>query len=227
METLDLLRSGVQQVALVANDAEKVPLRSWRAGEQITVDFLSSLAAEGRIFVAQAGTLDTPLTTPTAYDATKPGLAIENSDEQIIIPIGFEFTAVATAAITHVHIAMTPVKVLSSSAGVYTALAEGTGVLNCRSGCSRKSGTRAASLVTTTAGDYTTGAVYLDHRGNQGDLDGIAVDPTYQWSAMDDLGFLPMCEGGSLVAFFFNSSGTHFAKFFFATLPKNDYRLKL
>ncbi len=227
MEHISMARAGVQRQSLARGDDLPVPLRAWRCGTLITADFMASLSAEGRIFTAQFGTLDTPIAFQTTYGATLPSLAVENTDEQIIIPIGFELNVTTSAAITHVHLAMTPQKILTTTAGTYTALAEGTGVLNCRSGCTRKSGTRAGHTVALTLGDYTTGAVYLTHRGNQGDIDAIAVDGCYQWSAMDDFGFLPMCEGGSLAAFFWNSAGTGYAKLFFAVVPKDDFRLKL
>ncbi len=81
--------------------------------------------------------------------------------------------------------------------------------------------------MTVTGGDYTVGAVDLTHRGNQADIDATAIDGNYKWS-WKKMGFLPMCEGGALAAFFWNgTSGTAFGKLMFATLPKDDFRLKL
>lgn len=228
MKHTSMGRAGVQRMNLAQNDGDPVELRTWRCGTQIVTDFVAALGAEGRIFQAQFGTLDTPVAMQSAFTATLPSLAIDNSDENIIIPLGFEINVQASgAAVFHTHLAMTPQKLLNSSAQAFTPLAEGTGVLNMRSGCTRKSGTRAGHTISVTGGDYTSGAVYLTHRGNQGDLDAIALDACYKWSWKDD-GILPMCEGGALAAFFYNAtSGTAFGKLKFAVLPKDDFRLKL
>lgn len=223
-----LARAALQRLSLAQNDGDEVPIRVLRGGEPVVADFVSALALEGRVFQAQVGTLDTPVAFQTGFTATLPSLAIENADENIIIPLSYEVSVVASgAAVFRTHLALTPQKLLNSSAVAYTALAEGTGVLNMRSGCARKSGTRAGHTVSVTGGDYTTGAVYLTHRGNQGDLDAIVIDPCFKWSWRDD-GVLPMQEGGSLAAFFYNgTSSTGFVKLRFAVLPKDDFRVRI
>ncbi len=229
MESNSLGRAGVQRATLAGiEDGTPVPIRCWRDGTQVTADFVAALGAEGRIFTAQFGTLDTPVAMQTSFTATLPSLVVENVDEQILIPLYYELNVVASgAAIHHNQLAMTPQKLCSASAFAGTILTEGTGILNMRCGCAKKSGVRAYHTVTTTGGDYTTGAVYLTHRGNQGDLDATAIDANYKWS-WKKMGFLPMVEGGSLAAFFYNgTSGSAFGKLMFATCPKDDFRLKL
>ncbi len=129
MNTLALGRAGVQRATLAGiEDGKEVPLRTWRCGTQITADFVAALGAEGRIFTAQFGTLDTPVALQTSFTATLPSLVIENVDEQILIPLYYEISPVATgAAIFRTHLAMTPQKLCSASAFAGTILTEGTG----------------------------------------------------------------------------------------------------
>ncbi len=215
--------SGLRPDSIVRQDGKPVPVRGMRDGSLIGFDWINALCAEGRVFEAQFGTLDTPVAMQTAFDATKPSLAVEVPDKVICIPILYELTVVATgAAICRTHLALSPQKVLSSTAGAFTAITP----LNTRLDANAASSCKAAHTISTTAGDYTTNARFLTHRGNQGDTDAVVIDGTYKW-CVREASYIPILGGGgSLVAFFYNgTSGTAFAKLVWAECDKEDFRI--
>lgn len=206
----------------VNNDGDAVPLRTMRDGSPIVSDWINALSLDGRVFMAHFGTLDTGVALQTSFTATLPSLAVQVPDSVIAIPLYYEIQVVASgAAIFHTHLAISPVKVLAASAGAFTAVTP----LNVRLGHTRATACQAGHTVTTTGGDYTTGAVYLTHRGNQGDLDATAIDAFYSWSVRN-MAYLPMVEdGGSIVVFAYNgTSGTAFAKLVWAEVEKDWLR---
>ncbi len=213
--------SGIRPDSIARRDGKKVPVRCMRDGSPVLFNWIDALCAEGRVFEAQAGTLDTPITQLTSFTATLPAMAVEVPDSVIVIPLLYEVSCVATAAVQRVHLAMSPQKTLLTSAAAFTAITP----LNTRLDANRVSGCKAGHSVTVTGGDYTTNARYLTHRGNQGDIDAIAIDGTYKWS-LRDCGYLPLLGGGgSLVGFFYNSSGSAFAKLVWAEIDKEDFRI--
>lgn len=219
-----LVKSGVQSPSMARSDGSDVVPRALRDGTLLKFDWVEALAMEGRVFCAHFGTLDTPVALQTSFTATLPSLAVQVPDSIIAIPLYYEIQAAATGgAIFRTHLAITPTKVLAASAFAGTKITP----LNVRLGSARSSACEAAHTVTTTGGDYTTGAIYLTHRGNQGDIDAVAIDGNYRWN-VKDAGILPIVEdGGSICAFFYNTtSGTGWAKLYWAELDKEDFRLR-
>ncbi len=215
-------QSGVQGPREVRSDGMPVQPRSLRDGTLFKFDWLESLSLEGRVFGAFAGTLDTPITQQTAYDATLPSLCVQVPDNIVAIPIYCEVWAVATAAVQRVHFAISPVKVLTTTAAAFTPITP----LNVRLGSARASACQAAHTVSVAGGTFTTGAVYMSHRGQQLDIDANVIDGGYSWS-VNRTGVMPLVEdGGSICAFFYNSTGSAFAKIFWAELDKEDFRLR-
>lgn len=214
--------AGVQSTPQTRSDDELVRPRCLRDGTLLNFDWVQSLSLSGRVFCAQMGTLDTPETLQTAYDATLPSLVVQVPDSIIAIPLCIEMTFVATAAVSRFHAAISPVKVLAASAAAFTAVTP----LNVRLGSSKVSACQAAHTVSTTGGTFTTGSVFLTHRGAQGDIDATALDGCYKWSVKNS-SILPIVEdGGSICAMFYNSTGSGFAKIFWAELDKEDFRLR-
>lgn len=206
-----------------SGDNVETPVRGLRDGSIVTADWINALSVDGRVFAAHFGTLDSPGTLQTAFDATKPSIAVQVPDSIIAIPLYYEIQVAASgAAVFRTHLAISPVKTLAASAAAFTAITP----LNVRLGHTRASACQVAHTISTTGGDYTVGAVYLSHRGNQGDLDATAIDPFYRWS-VTECGFLPMVEdGGSIVSFAYNgTSGTAWAKIVWAECEKEWFRV--
>lgn len=206
----------------VRNDGDQVPLRCTRDGSPIGLGWLEALSLEGRVFCAQFGVVDTAVAVVTSFVATTPSLTIDVPDDIIAIPVGLEIQTVATgAAIFHSHFNISPVRTLAVTGWTGTVLTP----LNMRLGNTR---TPASLAVRTLTGASTpsTGAINLTHRGNEGDIDAIAIDGNYKWS-VKDAPFIPMVEdGGSINLYMYNgTSGTVFAKVWWAEINKEDVRL--
>ena len=212
------LTKGVSAVTRDTADGGLITARGTRDGALFTASMIDGWALEGRIFVANSGTLTNPDTYATAAAADEASMLVDIPDGIIGIPIAIEFTVqTGTTAIFEV------LAVASSTLAVGTA---GTALTIYSTRVDAPITSRATAWSALNSGGNTT-----PYTGNYYEFfrDGYPTDATvtggpattYRWSAKSSATFPIIVDGGSITVFSGGAAHTGFCTITWAELPES------
>ena len=198
------------------SDGNWINARGLRDGSIVMADLLMALAAEGRVFAANQGTVTTPIATAatTAIVAARPMAWVRVPDATAIIPIYQSLVVESTGATTQGEIAM---GFTQNDVGNGTSTAGGTPVnLNAANTITSNCTTRRLATADVTA---ETNLVELTRYS----FAASAVDQRFVWNVLDS-GVFPILRGG---ATWLNYIGGNAVNFYitqvWAELPENFF----